>query len=196
MKQNTKNPLAAGQAATVQPGRADSDFDAAKYTPAPLRSRPCLMSSGHSLQSAIQMLAFKRSTTTYANNVAVGAAASSADGSRYRRPGATHRSAYRRLDQQRPRPSRRRAWPCKNARAQDARLRDRSGFSAPAIHARHAAGGHRRHHDLQPARRLVQHQARSGFREPDPGGRNQSRAGQGAKRIARSDAGTPGHARR
>ena len=40
MKQNTKNPLAAGQAATVQPGRADSDFDAAKYTPAPLRSRP------------------------------------------------------------------------------------------------------------------------------------------------------------
>ena len=40
MKQNTKNPLAARQAATVQPGRADSDFDAAKYTPAPFRSRP------------------------------------------------------------------------------------------------------------------------------------------------------------
>ena len=40
MKQNIKNPLAAGQAATVQPGRADSDFDAAKYTPAPLQSRP------------------------------------------------------------------------------------------------------------------------------------------------------------
>jgi MoxR-like ATPase len=40
MKQNIKNPLAAGQAATVQPGRADSDFDAAKYTPAPVRSRP------------------------------------------------------------------------------------------------------------------------------------------------------------
>ena len=40
MKQNTKNPLAAGQAATVQPGRADSDFDAAKYTPTPFRSRP------------------------------------------------------------------------------------------------------------------------------------------------------------
>jgi MoxR-like ATPase len=39
MKQNIKNPLAAGQAATVQPGRADSDFDAAKYTPAPLQSR-------------------------------------------------------------------------------------------------------------------------------------------------------------
>jgi MoxR-like ATPase len=40
MKQNIKNPLATGQAATVQPGRADSDFDAAKYTPAPLQSRP------------------------------------------------------------------------------------------------------------------------------------------------------------
>jgi MoxR-like ATPase len=40
MKQNIKNPLATRQAATVQPGRADSDFDAAKYTPAPLQSRP------------------------------------------------------------------------------------------------------------------------------------------------------------
>src|SRR6266478_7439160 len=39
MKQNIKNPLATKQAATVQPGRADSDFDAAKYTPAPLQSR-------------------------------------------------------------------------------------------------------------------------------------------------------------
>ena len=40
MKQNLKNPPAAGQAATVKPGRADSDFDAAKYTPAPLQRRP------------------------------------------------------------------------------------------------------------------------------------------------------------
>src|SRR5512140_3489632 len=40
MKQNIKNPLATGQGATVRPGRADSDFDAAKYTPAPLRLRP------------------------------------------------------------------------------------------------------------------------------------------------------------
>ena len=40
MKQNIKNPLVTGQAATVQPGRADSDFDTAKYTPAPLQSRP------------------------------------------------------------------------------------------------------------------------------------------------------------
>src|SRR6516165_7371636 len=40
MKQNLKNPLAAGQAATVKAGRADSDFDAAKYTPAPLQRRP------------------------------------------------------------------------------------------------------------------------------------------------------------
>jgi len=39
MKQNIKNPLATRQAAPVQPGRADSDFDAAKYTPAPLQSR-------------------------------------------------------------------------------------------------------------------------------------------------------------
>jgi MoxR-like ATPase len=40
MKQNLKYPPAAGQAATVQPGRADSDFDAAKYIPAPLQQRP------------------------------------------------------------------------------------------------------------------------------------------------------------
>src|SRR5215475_15240462 len=40
MKPNLKNPPAAGQAATVRPGRADSDFDAAKYTPAPLQRRP------------------------------------------------------------------------------------------------------------------------------------------------------------
>src|SRR5215472_17850888 len=40
MKLNLKNPLAAGQAATVKPGRADSDFDAAKYTSAPLQRRP------------------------------------------------------------------------------------------------------------------------------------------------------------
>jgi MoxR-like ATPase len=40
MKQNLKNPLAAGQAATVKPGRADSDFDAAKYSAAPLQQRP------------------------------------------------------------------------------------------------------------------------------------------------------------
>jgi MoxR-like ATPase len=40
MKQNLKNPPAARQAATVKPGRADSDFDAAKYTPAPLQQRP------------------------------------------------------------------------------------------------------------------------------------------------------------
>ena len=40
MKQNLKNPGAAGQAATVKPGRAESDFDAAKYTPAPLQRQP------------------------------------------------------------------------------------------------------------------------------------------------------------
>src|SRR6267142_2217144 len=31
-----KTPVA-GNAATVQPGRADADFDAAKYTPAPIQ---------------------------------------------------------------------------------------------------------------------------------------------------------------
>src|SRR5262249_12168678 len=38
MKLNLKNPPAAGQAATVNPGRPDSD--AAKYTAAPLQRRP------------------------------------------------------------------------------------------------------------------------------------------------------------
>jgi MoxR-like ATPase len=37
MNQNFKNPPVAGQATTVEPGRVDSDFDAAKYTPAPIR---------------------------------------------------------------------------------------------------------------------------------------------------------------
>ena len=37
MKQNLTNPFAAGQAASVQPGRADSDFDAAKYGPTSVR---------------------------------------------------------------------------------------------------------------------------------------------------------------
>jgi len=35
MKPNLKNPPAAGQAAIVKPGRADSDFDAAKYQTGP-----------------------------------------------------------------------------------------------------------------------------------------------------------------
>ena len=38
----------------------------------------------------------------------------------------------------------------------------------------------------------VHHQARPHFLQPDPGRRNQSRTGEGAKRAARSDAGTPG----
>jgi hypothetical protein len=37
MNQNLKNPSVAGQAAAVEPGRSDSDFDVAKYTPAPIR---------------------------------------------------------------------------------------------------------------------------------------------------------------
>jgi MoxR-like ATPase len=48
MKQNVENPPAAGQAATIQPGRADADFDAAKYTSAP--PQPARLPHEHSTQ--------------------------------------------------------------------------------------------------------------------------------------------------
>jgi MoxR-like ATPase len=50
--------------------------------------------------------------------------------------------------------------------------------------------------DLQPEDRRVLHLAGPGVRQPAAGRRNQPRAGQGAERAARGDAGTPGHHRR
>ena len=69
-------------------------------------------------------------------------------------------------------------------------------FQAAAVHPRHAARRHRRHHDLQPAGRAVPHQARPHLQQPDSRRRNQPRPGQGAKRAARGHAGAPGHPRR
>ncbi len=98
---------------------------------------------------------------------------------------------------QRPRAARRRARP-----GQDARV-ENPGRRHPAAHF------HRMQftpdllpadivgtHDLQPAGRQLPHETRPDLRQLDPGRRNQPRAGQGAKRAARSDAGTAGHAGR
>ena len=49
-------------------------------------------------------------------------------------------------------------------------------IQAPAVHARHAARRHRRHHDLQSPGRGISHQARPDIQQPHPGGRDQSRA--------------------
>jgi MoxR-like ATPase len=70
------------------------------------------------------------------------------------------------------------------------------GFSADSVHARSAAGRHHRHHDLQSAQRRVQRQEGPGLRQLGARRRDQPRAGQGAKRAARSDAGASGHDRR
>ena len=64
------------------------------------------------------------------------------------------------------------------------------------VHARPPAGGPHRHGHLQPAEGGVHLEAGPGLREPRPGRRDQPRAGEGAERPARGDAGAPGHDRR
>ncbi len=64
------------------------------------------------------------------------------------------------------------------------------------VHAGPAARRRHRHADLQPAQRRLQHQERSGVRQPRSGRRDQSRPRQGAERPARSDAGEAGDHRR
>ena len=73
---------------------------------------------------------------------------------------------------------------------------DRGDLPPHPVHARPAARRPHRHADLQPARRRLHRQARAGLRQPRPRRRDQPRAGQGAERAARGDAGAPGHDRR
>ena len=74
--------------------------------------------------------------------------------------------------------------------------RDPRQLPAHPVHARPGAGRPGGHAHLQPEDRRVQHLARAGVRQPAAGRRDQPRAGQGAKRAARGDAGAPGHDRR
>ena len=115
---------------------------------------------------------------------------------RHRRPEISDRPPPHRADRQRPRPARRRARPGQDARPAHAGRGGAGPVPAHPVHARHAAGRHRRHADLQSARRHLQPEARPGLRQFRPGRRNQPRARQGAERAARSDAGTAGHPRR
>ena len=67
---------------------------------------------------------------------------------------------------------------------------------AHPVHAGPGPGGPRRDAHLQSEDRRVRHVARPGVHAPAAGGRNQPRAGEGAERAARSDAGVPGNDRR
>ena len=67
---------------------------------------------------------------------------------------------------------------------------------ADPVHARHAAGRHRRHARLQPAAGDLRNEEGARLRELHPRRRDQPRARQGAERAARGDAGAPGHAGR
>ncbi len=64
------------------------------------------------------------------------------------------------------------------------------------VHPGHAAGRRDRHPDLQSSRGQLLDQEGADLRQPDPGRRDQPRAGQGPGRSARGDAGAPGDARR
>ena len=69
---------------------------------------------------------------------------------------------------------------------------DRRRVPAHPVHARPRAGRHRRHADLQPEARRVPGLARAGVRQPRARRRDQPRAGEGAERAARGDAGAAG----
>ena len=118
------------------------------------------------------------------------------DSARHRRSKALGRPAPDRSSDQWARAARGRARSCQDAVLENAGERGDAGVQAPAVHARHAAGRHRRHHDLQSAGRRIPHQARSDIQQPHSGRRDQSRTGQGPKCAARGDAGAPGHHRR
>ena len=86
--------------------------------------------------------------------------------------------------------------PREDAHRQDAREGDSRLVPAHPVHARPRAGRPRRHAHLQPEDRRFLDVARAGVHQPAARRRNQPRAGQGAKRAARGDAGIPGDDRR
>ncbi len=93
------------------------------------------------------------------------------------------RSAVARPAREWPHPARRRAGPGENADGQNDGGRDPDRLSAAAIHARSAARRFDRDADLQSAQRRVHDQARPALFQPDPGRRNQPRAGESAERA-------------
>ena len=76
------------------------------------------------------------------------------------RPEISHRPAAHRADRERPRPARRCAGPGQDAGVAHPGRGGAGPLPAHPVHARHAAGRHCRHADLQSARRHVQSQAR------------------------------------
>ncbi len=102
-----------------------------------------------------------------------------------------HRPAHRRA-----RPARRRAGPRQDAHRAHALRRDPRQVRPRPVHAGSPARRPHRHRHLQPAEGRVHLQARADLRQPRPRRRDQPRAGQGAERAARGDAGAAGHHRR
>ena len=72
----------------------------------------------------------------------------------------------------------------------------RGSVQAHSVHTRPAAGRFDRHAHVQPANGRFFDRARPGVHQPAARRRDQSRARQGAERVARSDAGAAGHDRR
>ena len=115
---------------------------------------------------------------------------------RRRRSGPLPRTRDGRAARAGPPAGRRRAGAGQDADREDAGADAARQLQAHPVHARPGAGRPGRHAHLQPAQRRVQHLARPGLHAPAAGRRDQPRAGQGAERAARSDAGAPGHDRR
>ena len=90
----------------------------------------------------------------------------------------------------------RRARPRQDADGEDAGADHPRHFPPHPVHARPGARRPRRHAHLQPEDRRVRHLARAGVLQPAARRRDQPRAGQGAERAARGDAGAPGDDRR
>ena len=67
-----KNPQPAGIAATVQPGRADAEFDSAKYTPTPIQAQaiPAVLGGGDLLAGAPVVVLVDRGSASGAEIVA------------------------------------------------------------------------------------------------------------------------------
>ena len=110
----------------------------------------------------------------------------------HRRAGSPAGAAGRRAAGARAHPGRRRARAGQDDGDQDAGRGDRRRVQAHPVHARPGPRRPGRHAHLQPEDGRIQHLARPGLYQPAAGRRDQPRAGQGAERAARSDAGAPG----
>ena len=115
---------------------------------------------------------------------------------RGRRPGPISRTRADRHARAGPPARRRRARAGQDPDREDAGPHRARQLQAHPVHTRPGARGPDRHAHLQPEDRRVRHLARAGVRQPAARRRDQPRAGQGAERAARGDAGAPGDDRR